>query len=126
MVRAAAVTPLPQAPDVVMGVLDLHGEVVPVINLRRRFRFPEREICCDDHFVVARSATRTLALVVDSAEGVIDHADEVVAPEEILDGIEFLQGVTRTAEGLVLIHDLDTLLFACEERILAAALEQAP
>jgi len=125
VVRAAAITPLPEAPAIVLGILDLQGQVIPVINMRKRFRLPERGVSCDDQFVVARSGTRTLALLVDSAESVMEQGDlAVLAPDDILTGMAFLEGVTQTDQGLLLIHDLETLLFAAEEELLAQALEQ--
>lgn len=125
VVRAAALTPLPQAPDVVLGILDLQGDIIPVINLRRRFRLPERAVGADDQFVVARTPRRTLALCVDSSHGLTEAIPEsVVAAETIVDGAAFLSGVTRTPDGLVLIHDLDTLLFPQEEELIDQALMQ--
>lgn len=123
VVRAAALTPLPQAPDIVMGILDLQGDVVPVINLRKRFRLPERGIGCDDHYVIARTPKLVLALSVDSTREVIEFCESaVVEPDAIVEGTGYLAGVTRTAEGLVLIHDLDTLLFPAEEELIEKAL----
>jgi len=123
VVRAAAITPLPQAPEIVLGVLDLQGEVIPVINLRRRFRLPERRLRPDDHLLIARSSTRTLALVVDVAEEVREARElEVKAPEEVVAGLEFVQGVASTEDGIVLIHDLERLLFPAEEELLSRAL----
>jgi purine-binding chemotaxis protein CheW len=125
VVRAAAITPLPKAPEIVLGILDLQGQVIPVINLRKRFRLPEREIRSEDQFVVARTETLTLALVVDSAESVMEQTDRsVIPPADILTGMVYLEGVTRTEEGLVLIHDLESLLFTAEEELLVQALEQ--
>lgn len=124
VVRAAALTQLPKAPDVVMGILDLHGEIVPVINLRRRFRLPERPIALSDQFVIARTGRLTLALVVDGAEGVVGQAAAGILPaDDIVSGDGCVAAVARTAEGLVLIHDLDALLFPHEEEQIAAALE---
>lgn len=125
VIRAAALTPLPQAPEIVLGILDLQGDVIPVINLRKRFRLPERAVCSEDQFVVARAGKLTLALAVDGTEGVVEQSDqEVIQPEAIIAGTEYLSGVTRTADGLVLIHDLENLLFPSEEELIAQALEQ--
>jgi purine-binding chemotaxis protein CheW len=125
VVRAAAITPLPQAPDLVLGILDLQGEVIPVINLRKRFRLPERETRSDDQFIVARTGTIRLALLVDSTEGVLELSDlTLTAPDRIVTGLNYLEAVTRTAEGLILIHDLETLLFPAERELIIAALEQ--
>lgn len=125
VVRAAAITPLPQAPEIVLGVLDLQGQVIPVIDLRKRFRLPVRELRASDQFVIARAKALTVALVVDDAESVLDESGEpTLAPERIVAGTGFLEGVTRTEEGLVLIHDLASLLFPEEERLLTRALER--
>jgi len=125
VVRAAAVTPLPQAPEIVLGVLDLGGEVLPVISLRRRFRLPEREIASTDQFVIARAGRLTVALAVDGTGEVIEpEAAELTPPEGIVPGTFYLEAVARTPQGLVLIHDLETLLFPAEEALLLDALER--
>lgn len=125
VVRAAAITPLPRAPEIVLGVLDLQGEVIPVINLRQRFRLPSREIRTSDLYLIARANALTVALVVDGVESVLEaSAQAIIAPDDILSGTGFLLGVTRTADGLVLIHDLATMLFPEEEQLLAQALER--
>ncbi|HEY5513990.1 MAG TPA: chemotaxis protein CheW [Geomonas sp.] len=125
VVRAAAITPLPKAPEIVLGILDLQGQVIPVINLRKRFSLPVREIRTSDQFVIARAKLLTVALVVDGAESVLEGTGEaVIPPGDILTGTGYLEGVTRTEDGLVLIHDLASLLFPEEEELLARALEQ--
>jgi purine-binding chemotaxis protein CheW len=125
VIRAAAITPLPRAPEIVLGVLDIQGEVIPVISLRRRFQLTERATRTSDQFVVARAKRLTVALAVDGVEGVLEECDEaLISPDDILAGTEFLEGVTRTGDGLVLIHDLATLLFPEEEILLARALEE--
>ena len=124
VIRAVAITPLPKAPEIVLGVLDLQGQVIPVINLRQRFRLPEREIRSSDQYVIARANALTVALAVDGAESVLDESGEaVIAPDDILTGMGLLEGVIRTEDGLVLIHDLATLLFPEEQRLLAQALK---
>lgn len=123
VLQAAAITPIPEAPEIILGILDLQGEVIPVVNLRKRFRLPEREIRSADQFVVARTARLTLALAVDGTESVIEQAD-LVAPDRIVPGMGYLDAVTRTPDGLVLIHDLESLLFPAEEELLAQALER--
>jgi purine-binding chemotaxis protein CheW len=55
VVPALELTPLPTAPDIVQGVFNLHGRIVPVMNLRRRFGLPERAIELSDHLIVAQT-----------------------------------------------------------------------
>jgi purine-binding chemotaxis protein CheW len=60
-----AVSPLPQAPPMTLGVINLHGTVIPVVDLRRRFGFPQHEYGLAAHLLLARTTRRTLALPVD-------------------------------------------------------------
>ena len=123
VVWAVEITPLPQAPDCVAGVINFQGQVVPVFNLRRRFRLPERELQLDDHILLARTARRLVALVVDAVGGVLECADgETVSADAILPGTEYLAGVLKRPDGLVLIHDLDSFLSLAEDQALEAAL----
>ena len=124
VVRVVEVTPLPQAPGFVSGVIDVHGLVVPVFDLRRRWGLPERAVQLSDQMIIASTATRTVALLADAVDGVVEIADEkVTAAGEIIPGLASVEGVARTGEGMVFIHDLDTILSVDEEASLTQAID---
>lgn len=124
---ALEVTPLPGAPEVVLGVFDLQGRIVPVIDLRRRFGFPTRPVVPADHLVVARTPRRRVALLVDECLDVAARGGADVVPAgAVVPGLEHVQGITSLADGIVLIHDLDRCLSLDEEKALDAALEARP
>lgn len=126
IVRAVAVTCLPQAPDIVLGIVNVQGRLIPVINLRRRFRLAEHEIALSDQMVIAHTARRPVALVVDAVIGVIEFAErETVAGQELLPELRYVEGVVKLDDGLILIHDLDKFLSLEEEAALHLALESA-
>ena len=122
---ALEVTPLPRAPAIVLGVINLHGRIIPVVDVRRRFGLPERSLSPQDRFVVTRAGGRTLALVVDAVAGVshLQPAD-VVSAESVLGRLPHVAGVARLPDGLVLLHDLATFLALDEALALERALEQ--
>jgi purine-binding chemotaxis protein CheW len=123
-VRVDNVTPLPKAPPSVLGILNVKGDVVPVYDLRRRFHLPEREIEIADQLIIATTSRQTVALLVDSVSGVFEVAEEEIASaNKILPEIEYVHGVVKLSDGLVLIHDLEQFLSADEERILDEALQ---
>ena len=123
IVRIVEVTPLPSAPEIVAGVVNVHGRVIPVVDLRKRFTLREREIALSDQLIVAHTATRPVALIVDAVTGVVDCAEEdVIAAEAIVPGTAYLQGVAKLKDGMILIHDLNTLLSLEEEQSLDAAI----
>ena len=123
VVRTVEITPLPKAPEIVLGVINAHGQVIPVVNVRKRFRLPEREVDLDDHIMIARTSKRLLALPVDSVEGVIEYPEEqVVVSEKIVPGMEYVEGVLKLPDGLILIHNLEKFLSLKEEKALDGAM----
>ena len=72
IVRAAEITPLPRAPAIVAGAIDVAGHILPVFDLRRHLRRPGRDPGLDDHFLIAQTARRRVALIIDAALGVVD------------------------------------------------------
>jgi purine-binding chemotaxis protein CheW len=124
VVRAVEFTPLPRVPDIITGIINMRGKVIPLVNIRRRFRLPERDIKLTDQFIVADTARRTVALSADSVEGAVEYSDEnIAAPDTILPKMEYIEGVAKLADGMVLIHDLDRFLSLDEEKALDDALK---
>ncbi|MGH7352061.1 MAG: chemotaxis protein CheW [Candidatus Methylomirabilales bacterium] len=121
-----AVSPLPKAPAIALGVINVSGQVVPVVDIRKRFGFPPRAVDPRARLLVARTPRRTLAIPVDTVMGVKEvMAETVTAPDAVLPGIGHVAGIVTLPEGLLFIHDLDTFLSLEEERQLAEALEEA-
>lgn len=123
IVRAVEVTVLPNAPAMVLGVMNMAGRVLPVLSLRQCFGLPERDITPEDQFLIARTVRRTVALVADEALGVIERADDDIAGSTgLAPGVEQVQGVVKLDDGLVLILDPERCLFPAEARVLDAAI----
>jgi purine-binding chemotaxis protein CheW len=107
------ITPVPNAPDFVEGVVFLRGQVIPAINLRRRFGFPKIPYDLRTRLIVVRAGGRTVGLIVDSAREFVplDPATIQPPPEGIagLSG-HYLAGIATLGERLVLILDLDAVI----------------
>jgi len=123
VVRMVEITPLPHTPDVVLGVINAQGRVIPVVDIRRRFRLPIRQPCASDQLLLARTAKRTVGLVVDAvSEVVVPSGQEVIGGEAILAHLPYVSGVVKHPDGLILIHDLDACLSLEEEQALPEAI----
>ncbi|MGA2624832.1 MAG: chemotaxis protein CheW [Bacteroidota bacterium] len=123
IVRAVEITPLPKAPEIILGVINMQGEIIPVVDVRKRFRLPTREMKPDDRFIIANTARRLVALVVDWVVGVHELTErEMVSAKQALPFAQYLKGVAKLEDNLVLIHDLDQFLSLDEERVLDTAL----
>jgi purine-binding chemotaxis protein CheW len=126
VVRAVEITPLPGAPEMVLGVVNVQGQIVPVIDIRRCLSLPERKINLDDELIIARTLRRSVALVVDDVTNVIEGpAEEMTATEVVFPGIGHIQGIMRLPDGLILIVDLGGFLSIEEDSLLDEAIEIA-
>jgi purine-binding chemotaxis protein CheW len=121
--RMVEISPLPKAPEIVLGVINVQGRIVPVFNVRKRFRLPERETSPSDQLIVAQTSRRTVAMLADAVSGVVAYPEQqVIAAERILPGLEYVEGVAKLEGGMILIHDLDKFLSLEEETTLDNAL----
>ena len=125
VLRMAEITPLPGAPDAVEGVINIQGEVVPIVSIRRRLGLAERAVGASDSLVVARGRARRLAIIAESVVGVVEcPADAVVGSGDLARGIRHIEGVLKTSDGLVLIQDLERFFSPEEAQSLDLALER--
>jgi purine-binding chemotaxis protein CheW len=122
-----AVSPLPKAPAIAFGVINIHGAVVPVVDIRRRLGFPARDYDLTTHLLVARTSRRRLAVPVDQVLGVSEiTAEAVTPPDAVLPGMAHVAGIVTLPDGLLFIHDLDTFLSLDEEEQLTQAMKGLP
>jgi purine-binding chemotaxis protein CheW len=111
IVRAVRIVPLPGAPAIVEGVIDVRGRVVPVLDIRQRFERPAKALAHTDHLVLASVGSRLVAIRVDRALDVVRVEGDTVEDTAALPPCAaHLSGVARLPDGLVLIHDLRTFL----------------
>ena len=121
--RIVHITPVPIAPDIVLGIVNMEGRVIPVINVRQRFNLPKRAISLSDRLIFARTKRRSVALVADAVNDVIECAEwNMISAEHVLPGLGHVEGIIKFEDGLILIHDLDTFLSLEEEASLDFAL----
>ncbi len=124
IIRVVEVTLLPKVPEIVVGIINMQGQVIPVFDIRMRFQLPAREVQLNDQLIIASTTKRTVALLVDSVDDVIEIPEEkIIAAEQILPELEYVEGVMKTEGGMVLIHDLEKFLSLPEEKTLNEAME---
>ena len=118
IIRITAITPVPQLPDHLRGVINLRGRIIPVVDLRRRFGLPadtDGERACIV-VVQIRTATRgivPMGLAVDAVEEVLTiAAGEIEPPPEFgcAVDISFLRGLARVRGAVKAILDIDRVL----------------
>jgi len=123
LLRAVAIVPLPQAPAIVEGIINLRGSVVPVLDIRSRFRLPAKPLEPSDHLVVALAGDRRVVLRVDRALDLVRvQGDDMEEARRIVPGAEYVSWVAKGPNEMVLIHDLRTFLSRTEASVLDESL----
>ena len=113
VLRWQAPTPIPNVPDWIEGVIDYQGRVVPVISLRQRFELPAREVASETRILVLNAGGEWIAATVDAVLEVASlEAGGVQPPPPLFRGIagEYLKGIARRGDKLVIFLDVERLL----------------
>ncbi|HHU70259.1 MAG TPA: chemotaxis protein CheW [Thermoanaerobacterales bacterium] len=111
--RLMNITRVPKAPDFVEGVINLRGEVVPVIDLRKRFELPARERTEDNRIIIVNIDSITVGMIVDSASEVLHLPESQIEPApKMISGIDsdFISGVGKINDRLLILLDLSKVL----------------
>lgn len=102
VVHMVSITPVPKAPAGITGIVNYHGEILPVFSLRAFFSLPDREIKSSDFLLIIRNSF-TVAIIAEQIEGVFVPSKEIIRPDSIIPGIDGISGVYRCNDGLIVI-----------------------
>jgi len=118
IIRPLKITSLPGAPDFIEGVVNLRGEVIPVIDMRKRFDLPPRE-GMECRMIIVRVEEQWVGIEVDSVSEVVRiPLKDIKAPPKVMggEGARYIEGVCKHGEELVILLSLDQIL-STEEKI---------
>ena len=107
------ITRVPQTPHYVKGLINLRSTVIPVIDLRVRFGLPEAELTGDSRIMVINVRGKMIGIIVDAVSEVLRITnDQITPPPPTVAGLgrEYLTGLVRLEEQLLILLDIDKLL----------------
>jgi len=113
IIRVGDITMVPNSPSYMEGVINLRGKVLPVLNLRKRLRLPDKETSKASRIIVTEVNNKVIGLLVDAVSHVIKVPSDFVetAPEEVLEvDTDYITGVGKLHNRLVILLDLEKLL----------------
>ena len=117
VLRYTAPTSVPDMPAYIEGVIDYQGRVVPIVNLRRRFEMEHLEVRNETRILILHSDGEWIGVVVDAVTAVTPFDPATVAPTpRLFRGLagEYLKGIVRMSERLVIFLDVERLLSSTE------------
>ncbi len=118
VLKMIRVTPLPRSLDFVEGVINMRGDVIPVIDLRRRFGLPEAERTDESRIIIVEVEERMVGLIVDSVREVLSLSNQQIqeAPNQVAgEKTDLITGVGKVDDRMLIILDLDRILTSEEQ-----------
>lgn len=113
------VTKVPNAPVFIDGIINLRGDIIPIVNLKKRFNIPERTVDSDTRIIINNIKGKDIGFIVDEASQVIkiDDADIEDAPD-IIKGADrqYISGVGKVNDQIVILLNLEKILSEEEQK----------
>ena len=113
VLRYTEIAPVPGAPEYVLGIINLRGNVVTVIDTRSRFGLPSGDVSENSRIVIIEAEKQVIGIMVDSvAEVVYLRSSEIDAAPAVgtEESAKFIQGVSNRDGQLLILVDLNKLL----------------
>ena len=112
IVHAVEITPIPNAPVNIIGVINVQGEAVPVFNMRKLFGLPEKELKLSDRIIFIRISNRVISFIADQVLDVTTKTKQkVITADNIFPGLEkTVEGLLFLEDGMILLYDLGKII----------------
>jgi purine-binding chemotaxis protein CheW len=122
--RMVAITHVPRAPQFMEGVINLRGQLIPIIDLRTRFGMPRTEHTKNTRIVVTEIGSKRVGMVVDSVSEVLRiPTEQIEEAPEMISGVdtEYIRGVGKVEDRLIIMLDLGRVITGVERNELETA-----
>jgi purine-binding chemotaxis protein CheW len=117
IIQMQPITRVPGTPQSVEGVINLRGSIIPIVDLRKRFRLSKIERDKDTRIVVVSCKGQDVGVIVDSVAKVLRiPVDTIEAASSVFNGehLEHLMGIVKLSDKLVILLDMDRVLSSQE------------
>ena len=119
VIRIREITRIPKAPTFVKGIINLRGDVIPIIDLREKFGLNQKEYTSMTRVIVVEVEGKLIGMVVDAVSQVIRvPSDQIEPPPPVVGGLseEYIKGVGKIGERLIILLNIEKIL-TTEEKL---------
>lgn len=112
-------TSVPNTPNFIEGIINLRGEIVPIVSIKKRFELPEVEVSEDQRVIIINLGSKQVGFVVDDASQVITMDEsQIEKPPEVIAGRDrgYITGVGKVEDNIILLLDLEKILSEDEKK----------
>ena len=104
------ITHLPRVPDYIKGIINLRGQIIPIMDARLRMGHPAAELTKETCIIVISVNDNSIGLFVDKVLHMIDLSDELISEPPVNNSQEFVSGITHVNDVVYLVLDCELLL----------------
>ena len=118
IIKMEKITLIPNAPDFVEGVINLRGNIIPIIDLKKRFNLEETEGDKNTGIIIVKIEDVDMGIIIDSISKVVSISNsDIQPPPPMLSGIgqKYIKGVGKLEDKLLVVLDLEKLFTTDEE-----------
>ena len=117
VIRAVEMNTLPEGQDLLLGLINMQGTIIPVLNIRKHFYLPQREMEINDRIIISSASELTVAFIVDTVEGVVEIPEKQVdKSKKIFPKLDqYIDGVGKLKDNTVLIYNMNNLLLTKQD-----------
>ena len=127
IIKMEKITLIPNAPDFVEGVINLRGNIIPIIDLKKRFNLEETEGDKNTGIIIVKIEDVDMGIIIDSISKVVSISNsDIQPPPPMLSGIgqKYIKGVGKLEDKLLVVLDLEKLFTTDEEEEETASAER--
>jgi len=120
------VVKVPNSPDYIEGMINLRGEVLPIVSLRKKFNLPKREYDDDTRIIVAMTDEIKVGLLVDSVSEILNIDEELIeVVPKLVAGIDrrYIKSIAKVDKRMIVLVDVKLLIDDEEKISLGKAIE---
>lgn len=117
--RFQEIVKIPNTPEYIEGMINLRGEVHPIVNMRKKFGLPQVEATDDTKIIIVSTQGIKVGFIVDVVKEIQRVGEEdVVAPPKIVSGFDrkFIKNIAKVEYGMITVLDIDYILSAEEKK----------
>lgn len=111
IIRMTSITRVPNTKDYVEGIINLRGNIVPVLNLNKRLGLPVKDYDESTRIIVVEHGGQKVGMIVDDVQEVGRYTDDEIEPPAVAgEDVDYLRGVVKKDDQLWLLLDLSKIL----------------
>ena len=119
IIKMEKITLIPNAPDYVEGVINLRGNIIPIVDLKKRFNLEENDGEKNTGIIIVKIDDVDMGIIIDAISKVVSIATSNIQPPPMLSGIgqKYIKGVAKLEDKLLVVLDLEKLIVGDDDDI---------